>query len=92
MNLSVTHRGAYAPPVEFVERKGLGHPDTICDALAEDLARRLASDYLTHTGNVQAFNRIAAALIGVALEDKVHLSQLMEGLGRSITACRRSCS
>jgi S-adenosylmethionine synthetase len=56
MNLSVTHRGAYAPPVEFVERKGLGHPDTICDALAEDLARRLASDYLTHTGNVQAFN------------------------------------
>ena len=37
-------------------------------------------------GNVQAFNRMAAALIGVALEDKVHLSQLMEGLRRSITA------
>jgi S-adenosylmethionine synthetase len=56
MNLSVTHRTAYAPPVEFVERKGTGHPDTICDHLAEDLARRLAADYLTHTGNVQAFN------------------------------------
>ncbi|MGT2467634.1 methionine adenosyltransferase (plasmid) [Mesorhizobium atlanticum] len=23
--------------VEIVERKGLGHPDTICDALAETL-------------------------------------------------------
>lgn len=56
MNLSVTHRGPYAPPVEFVERKGVGHPDTICDHLAEDLARRLAADYMTHTGNVQAFN------------------------------------
>ncbi len=56
MNLSVTHRGPYAPPVEFVERKGVGHPDTICDHLAEELARQLATDYLTHTGNVQAFN------------------------------------
>ncbi len=62
MNLSVTHRGAYAPPVEFVERKGMGHPDTICDHLAEDLARRLAADYLTHTGNVQAFNVDKAVL------------------------------
>ena len=27
--------------VEVVERKGLGHPDTICDALAETLSRDL---------------------------------------------------
>jgi S-adenosylmethionine synthetase len=27
-----------AQPVEIVERKGLGHPDTICDALAEELS------------------------------------------------------
>jgi S-adenosylmethionine synthetase len=25
--------------VEIVERKGLGHPDTLCDALAEELKR-----------------------------------------------------
>lgn len=36
-------------------------------------------------GTVQSFNRMASTLIGVALEEKVHLSQLMEGLGRSIT-------
>ena len=40
-----------AQPVEIVERKGLGHPDTLCDALAEEvslrellLARNIATD------------------------------------------------
>ncbi len=36
-------------------------------------------------GDVQAYNRLAASLIGVSLKDQVHLSDLMEGLGRSIT-------
>jgi S-adenosylmethionine synthetase len=31
--------------VEIVERKGLGHPDTICDALAESLSRSLCREY-----------------------------------------------
>jgi S-adenosylmethionine synthetase len=62
MNLSVTSRPPYAPPVEFVERKGAGHPDTICDRLAEDLACRLAIQYLEHTGRVQAFNVDKAVL------------------------------
>ena len=29
--------------VEIVERKGLGHPDTICDAMAETFSRALCS-------------------------------------------------
>jgi len=36
-------------------------------------------------GHVTAFNRSAASLIGISLQDQVHLSDLMEGLGRSIT-------
>ncbi len=56
MKLSITSRSPYAPSVEFVERKGTGHPDTICDHLAEELARELASEYLRHTGAVQHFN------------------------------------
>ncbi len=36
-------------------------------------------------GNVQAFNLMAANLIGLALDREVHLSEFMEGLGRSIT-------
>jgi S-adenosylmethionine synthetase len=31
--------------IEIVERKGLGHPDTICDALAENLSRTLCREY-----------------------------------------------
>ena len=56
MKLSITTRSPYAPSVEFVERKGTGHPDTICDHLAEQLARELAAKYLEHTGVVQHFN------------------------------------
>ncbi|WVX49038.1 Sensor histidine kinase RcsC [Roseobacter fucihabitans] len=36
-------------------------------------------------GDIQAYNRLAASLIGISLKNKVHLSDLMEGLGRSIT-------
>ena len=56
MNLTVTQRPPFRPPVEFVERKGSGHPDTICDHLAEDLARDLARSSLEATGRVQHFN------------------------------------
>ncbi|MCP4967817.1 MAG: hypothetical protein GY926_21605 [bacterium] len=56
MKLSITARAPYDPSVEFVERKGVGHPDTICDHLAEELARELAGEYLAHTGAVQHFN------------------------------------
>ncbi|MFK7835782.1 MAG: ATP-binding protein [Sulfitobacter sp.] len=36
-------------------------------------------------GTVQSYNTMAAGLIGVSLSQDVHLSKLMEGLGRSIT-------
>lgn len=36
-------------------------------------------------GTVLAFNRMAAKLLGVSLRRDAHLSQLMEGLGRSIS-------
>jgi len=56
MDLTINQRPPFHPPVEFVERKGSGHPDTICDNLAEDLARDLARTSLEQTGRVQHFN------------------------------------
>jgi len=56
LNVTLTARAPYAPPIEFVERKGTGHPDTICDRLAEELARQLAREYKNHTGAVRHFN------------------------------------
>ena len=35
-------------------------------------------------GTIQSFNRMAANLIGMQLKSQTHLSELMEGLGRSI--------
>lgn len=42
--------------VEIVERKGLGHPDTICDELAEQLGLALSRHYLSVCGEVLHFN------------------------------------
>lgn len=42
--------------VEVVEHKGLGHPDTICDALAETLSRNLCREYQDRFGRVLRHN------------------------------------
>ena len=43
--------------VELVERKGLGHPDTFCDALAETLSRNLCREYRRRCGGRTASQR-----------------------------------
>lgn len=45
-----------ALPVEIVERKGLGHPDTICDALAEEVSRALSRFYRQRFGFILHHN------------------------------------
>jgi S-adenosylmethionine synthetase len=50
--------------VEFVERKGLGHPDSICDALAETLSRNLCRCYLDRFGTVLHHNVDKVLLCG----------------------------
>jgi S-adenosylmethionine synthetase len=42
--------------IEVVERKGLGHPDTICDHLSEELSRALSRHYLEQFGRVLHHN------------------------------------
>ncbi|MGE5277116.1 MAG: methionine adenosyltransferase [Acidobacteriota bacterium] len=42
--------------VEIVERKGLGHPDTICDGLAEEFSIALSRFYLDHFGKLLHHN------------------------------------
>jgi S-adenosylmethionine synthetase len=42
--------------VEVVERKGTGHPDSICDALAEELSMSLSRYYLEHCGLILHHN------------------------------------
>lgn len=53
-------------PLELVERKGLGHPDTLCDALAENLSRVLCAAYLERFGVILHHNVDKALLRGGA--------------------------
>ena len=50
--------------MEVVERKGFGHPDTICDALAETLSRNLCREYESRFGKVLHHNVDKALLCG----------------------------
>ena len=50
--------------VEVVERKGLGHPDTICDALAETLSQNLCREYQAQFGTILHHNVDKALLCG----------------------------
>ncbi len=57
-------------PVEIVERKGTGHPDTICDALAEELSIALSEMYRKECGAIMHHNVDKALLIGGIAEPK----------------------
>lgn len=59
MELIIHTAGSASPrtlDVEVVERKGLGHPDTICDALAESVSVRLCRYYLERFGTILHHN------------------------------------
>jgi S-adenosylmethionine synthetase len=68
--LSLCPAPYYSQPVEIVERKGIGHPDTICDALAEELSRTLCRFYLDNFGLVLHHNVDKALLWGGTSQPK----------------------
>ncbi|WP_440765247.1 methionine adenosyltransferase [Natronorubrum sp. DTA7] len=49
--------------VEIVERKGIGHPDSICDGIAEAVAGALAREYIDRVGEVLHFNTDETQLV-----------------------------
>lgn len=69
-NISLCPTPYFSQPVEIVERKGLGHPDTMCDALAEELSRSLCKYYQDNFGLVLHHNVDKALLWGGTSESK----------------------
>ena len=63
-NLIISELSPDDPEVEIVERKGLGHPDTICDALAETFSRNLCRAYRDRFGEIAHHNVDKALLCG----------------------------
>ena len=81
MNLVVESMAGPLPgerPVEIVERKGLGHPDTICDALAEATSRALCRAYLERYGRVLHHNVDKVLLCGGAASPRFRGGQVAE--------------
>lgn len=70
MSLSMTYffvqqlEGIPKRDFEIVERKGLGHPDTICDEIAEAVSMALCRYYLEHFGSILHHNVDKALLVG----------------------------
>ncbi len=55
---------------EIVERKGVGHPDTICDLVVEEIEISLSKLYLQTTGIVQHHNMDKALLVAGQSENR----------------------
>jgi S-adenosylmethionine synthetase len=56
--------------VELVERKGLGHPDTIADGVSESVSRALSRLYLDEFGRILHHNTDETQVVGGASEPK----------------------
>lgn len=52
----LSHIPVSQQPMELVERKGIGHPDTMCDAMMEAISVDLCQAYLDATGGVLHHN------------------------------------
>jgi S-adenosylmethionine synthetase len=78
--------------VEIVERKGLGHPDSICDALAEELSLELSRFYLERAGAILHHNVDKALLVGGRARPRFGGGAVIEPIriflaGRAALAC-----
>lgn len=50
--------------IEMAERKGIGHPDTICDLIAEEVSIALCNYYINEFGSILHHNVDKALLVG----------------------------
>jgi S-adenosylmethionine synthetase len=62
-NIKINSFRYVLPKIEIVERKGIGHPDTICDSIADRFALNLAQYYLKKFNQIFHFNVDKALLV-----------------------------
>jgi len=56
--------------LEIVERKGLGHPDSICDAIMDRISVRLSKEYLKKFGTIMHHNADKSMLVAGEVETR----------------------
>ena len=57
-------------PIEIVERKGIGHPDTLIDGIMEEISRDLSKEYIKETGMILHHNVDKGQICGGATNVK----------------------
>ena len=77
--------------VELVERKGLGHPDSIADGVSESVSRALSRLYLDEFGKILHHNTDETQVVGGASEPKFGGGKVLQPIyillvGRATTA------
>lgn len=74
---------------EIVERKGIGHPDTMCDLIMESIEIKLSKLYLKETGSIQHHNLDKALLVAGQTENKFGGGRVLKPMkmiiGNSVT-------
>lgn len=66
---------SHRPPVEklnieIVERKGIGHPDTLADGISEAVSEALSKEYLNRFGSVLHHNTDKVLIVGGSAKPK----------------------
>ena len=74
LNRVPTHKS----DVEIVERKGIGHPDSICDGIAEAVSRELSKYYLKEYGRVLHHNTDQLEAVGGQSKPKYTGGKILE--------------
>lgn len=64
--------------VEVVERKGLGHPDSICDAIMEEISLALSREYMKQFGVILHHNIDKGLLVAGEVERKFGGGRVVE--------------
>lgn len=60
----IDYTPVYRQKVELVERKGIGHPDSVADGLAESVSRALCKMYLERFGTILHHNTDETQIVG----------------------------
>ena len=75
---------------EMVERKGIGHPDSIADGLAENMSRTLSKMYIERYGRILHHNTDETQIVGGQSQPKFGGGNVLEPIyillvGRAVT-------
>ena len=74
----IDRRAVEDQPIEIVERKGIGHPDSVCDGIAEHVSSALANAYLDRVGKILHYNTDETQLVAGSSDTEFGGGEVLE--------------